>query len=59
MLFKKQDVNSIRDAILHFKNLTLNPEEIRENALRFDEKNFKTNFNQFVQKQYEVFKKDK
>ena len=53
IFFENQTSNSLNKAIKEFENLSFNPKEIRNHALRFDSKVFKENILNFVNKKLE------
>ncbi len=57
LLFKKQTVKEIKDAVSEFEKKTFNYEFIRENSLQFSKRRFEFEFKEFVERRYEDFKK--
>lgn len=50
VFFKEQTVDSLKEAILRFETMKFNKEGIRKHALKFDEKEFRKNIENFVKK---------
>lgn len=48
--FKEQTVESLKEAILKFETMTFDKKKIREHALKFDEKEFRKNIKNFINK---------
>lgn len=55
-LFNEQNVNSIYNAVNQFEKIDFNPEEIRNNALRFSKERFEEEIKGFVENKYKLFK---
>ena len=55
ILFKKQTVKSLIDAINRFQNIKFDPARIRENSLKFNEEIFKDNVKAFIESKYNEF----
>lgn len=52
ILFDRQSVKVLKDAIMKFQTLPLNKEACRKNALRFDTKRFQTEFRDYIETMY-------
>ena len=50
LYFNEQTVESLKETILKFEQMTFDKKEIRENALKFSEENFRKNIKEFVEK---------
>ena len=48
IFFKEQTVESLKEAILKFEQMTFNKYEIREHALKFDESEFQRKIKEFI-----------
>ena len=48
LLFRKQTVESLKDAILKFENMKFDKQEIRKHALKFDEPVFQKKIKEFI-----------
>jgi len=59
LFFSKQTPKAIVEVIKKFNNSRFNPEEIRQVAEKFSLDRFKQKLKEFVEKEYEKFKKDK
>ena len=57
--FNKQTVDSLKKAIIKFEKMKFDKKEIRNWSLRFDEKIFQKNINDFVNEKYKEKKKKK
>lgn len=56
VLFRDQDIKSIKEAISYFETRKFNPEEIRKHAEKFSRKRFENEFKTFVEEKYQEFK---
>ncbi|WP_053970750.1 glycosyltransferase [Mangrovimonas sp. ST2L15] len=56
VLFRDQDIKSIKGAIDYFETKKFNPEEIRKHAEKFSRKRFENEFKTFVEEKYQEFK---
>ncbi len=59
VLFGKQSVNSLRQAIKRFKTIKFNEEKIKASALPFSEQNFKENLKSYVVKEVKAKREGK
>lgn len=59
IFFKEQTKESLREAMLKFKDMKFNKQEIRNHAEKFDEEIFKSKIKNFVDKSYIEFKEEK
>lgn len=57
ILFKKQEVSSIIEALYYFENQQFDPYDIRENAKRFSKERFEKEMKAFVEQKYNDFTK--
>ncbi|GAA4109786.1 glycosyltransferase family 4 protein [Aquimarina addita] len=55
ILFNKQEVGSLKDAVLYFEEKEFNHEQIREHALKFSKERFEKEFKFFVETKYQDF----
>lgn len=58
VLFKKQSVESLKNAVLEFEKTVFNYELIREHSLKFSKERFENEFKSFVEKKYKDFKQN-
>lgn len=59
IFFKEQTKESLKEAMLKFKDMKFNKQEIRNHAEKFDEEIFKSKIKNFVDKSYIEFKEEK
>lgn len=53
LFFEEQTVDSLKDAVIKFNNMSFDKNEIRNHAKKFDESVFKEKIEKFVQEKYE------
>jgi len=58
VLFEKQTIDSLTDAVAYFETQNFSTEEIRQNAERFSKSRFEKELKEFVERKYSEFKKD-
>jgi glycosyltransferase involved in cell wall biosynthesis len=57
VFFHEQTVDALKDAVRRFKEIEFDPEKIRETSLGFSGNRFKSQIKEFVESQYEEFKR--
>jgi glycosyltransferase involved in cell wall biosynthesis len=58
IFFKEENADSLAEAIIKFEKMTFDPQQCRERAEHFSEKNFKENFKKFVETKVAEYKKE-
>jgi len=59
VLFERQTVSDIIEAVKRFEKMKFNPQKIRQASLRFSKKRFKREIKEFVEKAFEEKQKEK
>jgi glycosyltransferase involved in cell wall biosynthesis len=58
IFFREQNKESLIDAVMKFKDMDFNSQDIREHALKFDKEHFMKNIKDFVERKYREYNHD-